>query len=117
MITASVCENLNIHNFKGYHFVHEQYENMTQLVFSVKLLDTFLRSKLETVTAQSRRMAPDKMRMEAKYDMYRECFQVTYNVTNKGYAKCKGSVSYDFCVNNPFSCLLTFLGHLFSIVS
>ena len=81
MITASVCENLIIHNFKGYHFVHEQYENMTHLVFSIKLLDTFLRSKLETVTAQSRRMAPDKMRMEAKYDMYRECFQVTYNVT------------------------------------
>ena len=32
---------------KGYHFINEQHQLMSQLAFSIKLLDTFLKQKVQ----------------------------------------------------------------------
>ena len=61
---------------QGFHFINEHFENMKHLIFSIKLLKSYLSSKLEAVSELAKRMVPDKEKMETKYEMYKECFQV-----------------------------------------
>ena len=49
---------------------------MTMMVTSLKILDTYLRARLESITEVTRRLTPDKLRMEVKYEMFKECYQV-----------------------------------------
>ena len=57
---------------QGYHFVSEQHENMENLAKSLKLLHSFLESKLEQVLKMTENLRPDLTRMEAKYEMFKE---------------------------------------------
>jgi len=61
---------------QGYHFINEQHQLMSQLAFSIKLLDTFLKQKVGSVQEESKRMIPSMNKMETRYEMFKECFQV-----------------------------------------
>ena len=61
---------------QGYHFINEIYQNIRHMVTSLKLLDTFLRTKLESITDGTRTLGPDKQRLEVKWEMFKESFQV-----------------------------------------
>ena len=61
---------------QGYHFINEIYQNIRHMVTSLKLLDTFLRTKLESIADGTRTLGPDKQRLEVKWEMFKESFQV-----------------------------------------
>ena len=61
---------------QGYHFITEIYQNIRHMVTSLKVLDTFLRTKLESITDGTRTLGPDKQRLEVKWEMFKESFQV-----------------------------------------
>ena len=59
-----------------YHFINEIYQNIRHMVTSLKLLKTFLRTKLDSITDGTRTLGPDKLRLEIKWEMFKESFQV-----------------------------------------
>ena len=61
---------------QGYHFINEIYQNIRHMVTSLKLLKTFLRTKLDSITDGTRTLGPDKLRLEIKWEMFKESFQV-----------------------------------------
>ena len=61
---------------QGYHFINEHYQSMTMMVTSLKILDTYLRARLESITEVTRSLTPDKRKMEVKYEMFKDCYQV-----------------------------------------
>ena len=52
------------------------YQNIRHMVTSLKLLDTFLRTKLESIADGARTLGPDKQGLEVKWEMFKESFQV-----------------------------------------
>ena len=63
---------------QGYHFINEHCQNIRHMVTSLKLLESFLRTKLESLAYVTQGLGPDKLSLEVKWEMYKESFQVQY---------------------------------------
>ena len=49
---------------------------------SLKLLETLLRTKLESLADLTQGLGPDKLSLEVKWEMFKESFQVEYFYPN-----------------------------------
>ena len=61
---------------QGYHFISSQHEKLSLLVTSLKVLTAHLRRRVEVVREESRRLGPARERLVARYELYRESFQL-----------------------------------------
>ena len=67
---------------QGYHFINEHWQNIRHMVTSLKLLETLLRTKLESLADLTQGLGPDKLSLEVKWEMFKESFQVEYFYPN-----------------------------------
>ena len=60
----------------GYHLISSEQSSLTQLAVSLRLLAAQLRLQVGEVREESRRLGPAKERLVARYELYRESFQL-----------------------------------------
>ena len=62
---------------QGYHFINEHHELVSCLMSSVAILANFLVTKLKSAKEELSKLVPSMNIMEAKHEMFKECFQVS----------------------------------------